>query len=29
MEKYTTNMENSKPKLVNDYLDYLKYEKNY
>ena len=29
MEKYTTNMENSKPKLVNEYLDYLKYEKNY
>ena len=29
MEKYTTNMENSKAKLVNEYLDYLKYEKNY
>ena len=29
MEKYTTNMENSKAKLINEYLDYLKYEKNY
>ena len=29
MEKYTTNMENSKTKLINEYLDYLKYEKNY
>ena len=29
MGKYTTNMENSKAKLINEYLDYLKYEKNY
>ena len=29
MEKYTTNMEKEKTKLINEYLDYLKYEKNY
>ena len=29
MEKYTTNMENSRVRVINDYLDHLKYEKNY
>ena len=29
MEKYTTNLANSRMKLINEYLDYLKYEKNY
>ena len=29
MEKYMTNMENTKTKIINEYLDYLKYEKKY